>query len=155
MLKILVKKWDKNKDKLKHELETRRDIKSIEYRDLVKITFGAIFNSDAEEYDERLNLERITEIDDGDYQGTFLFLIPFDTYQPSANEYLMTYVGYGSCSGCDALLNIFEGDYGATPCTEEQVRDLMLLCKDIITNTTKPYNNGWRKYENYDHIEEE
>lgn len=45
--------------------------------------------------------ERIHQIDDGDYQGTLVFVIGAQGYQPST--YWATSVGYGSCSGCDAL----------------------------------------------------
>lgn len=45
--------------------------------------------------------ETVHSIDDGDYQGTLLFLIPADLYQPSV--YWYAFVGYGSCSGCDTL----------------------------------------------------
>jgi hypothetical protein len=101
---------------------------------------------------DRLDLGKIHKIDDGDYQGTFLFLIPFDSYQPNEFEYLMTYVGYGSCSGCDALQAI--QDYGAEKPTNRQVEDFMRLCKDIITNTIKPYNGGWRQNEDFEQVEE-
>lgn len=44
---------------------------------------------------------KIHTIDDGDYQGTYLFIIPEKGYQPS--KYWATTVYYGSCSGCDTL----------------------------------------------------
>lgn len=45
--------------------------------------------------------ERIHQIDDGDYQGTLIFVIGAGGYQPSRYWYVK--VGYGSCSGCDTL----------------------------------------------------
>ena len=153
MLKILVRKWDENKDKLQQELATRKGFNSCVYKDLVKLTFEVIYNT-GEVWDHNtLDLNRMTEIDNGNYQGTLLYLIPFDTYQPSECEYLMTYVGYGSCSGCDTLLNI--QTYGDELLTESQVKNFMALCKDILTNTIKPYNCGWRNDEDFEHIEEE
>lgn len=153
MLKVLVRKWDENKDKLQHELSTRRGLNSCEYKDLVKLTFEVIYNSGEVCDYNQLDLDHMTEIDNGDYQGTLLYLIPFDSYQPNEYEYLMTYVGYGSCSGCDTLLNI--QDYGDELLSVSQVKDFMKLCKDILTNTIKPYNCGWRKDEEFEHIEEE
>ena len=92
-------------------------------------------------------------MDNGDYQGTLLFLIPCDTYQPSEYEYLLTYVGYGSCSGCDALMSIqSDGDYGEK-LTNGQVRDIMCLCLNIIANMIKPYNSGWRNEEQFNTVE--
>lgn len=153
MLKVLVQKWDKNKDKLQHVLETRTDLRRIDYKDLVKLTFGVIYNDEEEQ--TYLNIDRITEINDGDYQGTLLFLIPLDWYQPSEYDYLMTCVGYGSCSGCDALEHILSYDYSEGVLTKTQVKDFMTLCKDIITNTIKPYNGGWRNDDRFDQIEED
>ena len=47
------------------------------------------------------DIERITKIDHGSYQGTILFIIGATGYQPS--EYWAVFVSYGSCSGCDTL----------------------------------------------------
>ena len=159
MLKILVRKWDENQDKLRQELSTRRGLNSCEYKDLVKLTFEVIFNNITIESNHgytsecQLDLEHIIEIDNGDYQGTLLYLIPFDCYQPSEYEYLMTYVGYGSCSGCDTLLSI-QGYSDEQLLSASQVEDFMKLCKDILTNTIKPYNGGWRFNEEFEHTEE-
>ena len=154
MLKILVERWDRNKPLLVETLKEIENIRNIEYKDLVKITFSTIFNGKKPEnnyirYDD-LNINRITEIDDGDYQGTLVYLIPFNSYQPSAHEYLMTYVYYGSCSCCDTLQGIMD-DYARNK--EKQVSELVDLCKDIITNTIKPYNHGWQHNPDFDHVE--
>ena len=45
--------------------------------------------------------ERITVIDHGDYQGTQLYIIGAQGYQPST--YWSIFVAYGSCSGCDSF----------------------------------------------------
>lgn len=155
MLKILYEKWEKNREALKSAISRIPDVSELEYKDLVKLTFSAIYN-DGDDTDipygyKSLGLDHITMIDNGDYQGTLLFLIPFKTYQPSESEYLMTYVGYGSCSGCDTLLSIVDYQYG--PATERQVSDLLALCKDIVTNTIKPYNSGWRYEGLFDTVE--
>lgn len=155
MLKIIVSHWDKNKDKLRSILAERTDLNSVNYKDLVKLTFETIYNNgldglNADYYS--LDLDKIHVIDDGDYQGTLLFLIPFNSYQPCEYEYLMTYVGYGSCSVCDTLQAI--QDYGEEKLTDQQVEDFMKLCKDILTNTIKPYNGGWRQTELFEQIEE-
>lgn len=151
MLKIIRDRWDQNKEKLRDSLTSGNDFNSCDYLDLVKLSFEVVFNSGEDKTSRRLSIEEITEIDNGDYQGTLLYLIPFKTYQPSESEYLMTYVGYGSCSGCDTLQAI--QDYSDKPLTEGQVSDFMTLCKDILTNTIKPYNNGWRENEDYNQVE--
>jgi hypothetical protein len=149
MLKIIRDKWDRNKDKLQETLiKGNTFMNECSYIDLVKLSFKIIFNSDGE--GDQLDIKKITEIDDGDYQGTLLYLIPFETYQPSEYEYLMTHVSYGSCSGCDTLQSI--QDYGKIFLTDQQVSDFMTLCKDILTNTIKPYNSGWRENPDYEQL---
>lgn len=146
MLKILSQKWDKNKDLLKKALRKKNNFADNEevygyvnerYIWLVRLAFDIIYNTGEE--DKVLDINHITQIDNGDYQGTLLFLIPFYVYQPSEYDYLMTYVGYGSCSGCDVLYAISE-----MKSDEEKIEQYMKLCKDIICNTIKPYNSGWR-----------
>lgn len=131
--------WDMNKDELRKVLAERTDLNSCGYEDLVKLIFETIYNS--YEFDYKLDLDNITVIDDGDYQGTILFMIPFRTYQPAAHEYILTHIGYGSCSGCDALQAAQE--YGDEKLSEGQIADFMSICKDIVCNTIKPYNYGW------------
>ena len=74
---------------------------------------------------ERPDPERIHLIDDGDYQGTLVFVIGAHGYQPS--KYWAVKVGYGSCSGCDTLEAIrFEDD------PEVRRKDLMTLALHIV-----------------------
>lgn len=148
MLKYCLRKWDENKKKLEEELLKDPDLNECKYKHIVEKVVEIILNTN-EEY--LWNSEGITEIDDGDYQGTLLFLIPRKTYQPSEHEYLMTYVGYGSCSGCDTLQAI--QDYGENLISEDQLKGFMALCKDIITNMIKPYNCGWRNEEEFTEVE--
>ena len=90
----------------------------------------------------------ITQVDNGDYQGTLLFLIPRNTYQPAEYDYLITYVGYGSCSGCDTLLDIQSFKDGAY-LNKQQIKAFMTLSKDIVMNMRRLYNEGWRYNEAY------
>lgn len=149
MLKIIKEQWDKNRDLLRAALEEGETFNECGYVDLVKLSFEKIFNTGIN-HDYLLNLKRITEIDNGDYQGTLLYVIPFDTYQPSEHDHLMTYVNYGSCSGCDTLQAIQCGH--DRKLTEAQVKNFMALCKDILTNTVRPFNNGWRHEEMFDQV---
>lgn len=148
MLKYCLRKWDENKKKLEEELLKDPELNTCEYKHIVEKVVEIILNTNEKEL---WNSAGITEIDDGDYQGTLLFLIPRKTYQPSEYEYLMTYVGYGSCSGCDTLQAIQE--YGKGPISEDQLNDFMALCKDIVTNMIKPYNSGWRNEEEFTEVE--
>lgn len=154
MLKIMKDCWYRNSDKLRAELKAKfstvdRWDFDCNYEDLVKLTFGTIYNSDSDALNE-LDLEKITSIDNGDYQGTIVFVIPFNTYQPSCYEYLMTYIGYGSCSYCDALQHACDVEEG-----DERIASLMSICKCLINDTIKPYNHGWMHDDNFDFVEEE
>jgi hypothetical protein len=143
MIKYCLKKWDENKDDLELALQRYSNINCCDYLDLVKLVVKNILG---DEWDA----EKITEIDDGDYQGTLLFLIPMKTYQPSEYEYLATFVSYGSCSGCDTLLAI--QDYLDKPATEKQIKCFMALCKDLVANMRKPFNNGWRSEPEFEEV---
>lgn len=152
MLKYCLQKWNENKDKLEASLYKDKKIYECDYKYLVKLVVDIILNdgkSDEDYFrDYQWNSDKITEIDNGDYQGTLLFLIPLKTYQPSEYEYLMTYIGYGSCCGCDTLQHIqciYWCDDDNEKLKEKAMKEYMALCKDILTNMIKPYNTGWRQ----------
>lgn len=152
MLKYCLEKWDKNSPKLKERLETTKGLNECAYKDLVKMVIEIILNGDSDEYElDYWSTDDIIEIDHGKYQGTLLYLFHKDEYAPYENDYLMTYVNYGSCSGCDALMSI--QDYGEDLLTESQVKAFMALCKDLITNIVCPYNIGWRSNPIYETVE--
>ena len=144
MIKYCLDRWNENQQSLREQLEKDTSINNCSYKYLVKLVTMYILGG---EWDS----EKITEIDDGGYQGTLIFLIPKDTYQPAEYEYLMTYGGYGSCSYCDTLQSI-QADYYDKKPTPEQVNDYMELCKDLITNMIRPYNTGWRASEEFEPV---
>lgn len=136
MIKYCYDRWkDKEKD-LKQVLEENKDLDSCTYLDLVKIVTKVILG------EEQWNINKIHEIDDGDYQGTLIFLIPSTGYQPTNNEYLITYIGYGSCSVCDTLMSI-QNSYPNEVQKEEKIKEYMHLCRDIIMNMIHPYPGGY------------
>lgn len=154
MIKYCVKKWNKNKDKLYNELKDDLNLNACEYEYLVRLVVKHILNGDINESSEygQWDDTRITIVDNGDYQGTLLFIIPQKTYQPQEFEYLITYVDYGSCSGCDTLqsIQLFSGDKP----TDSQLKDYMTLCKDLVCNMVKPFKSGWRNSEGeFDEVE--
>lgn len=140
MLKYCLEKWNTNKNLLEAHLRRDEKMSEYDYSDLVRLVVEHILNRGSN--DIQWNTERIETIDHGDYQGTLLFVIPERTYQPSEYEYLMTYIGYGSCSVCDYLQSIRPWENRLL--SDKEVKDYMGLCKDILTNMTKPYNDGWR-----------
>lgn len=149
MLKYCLEHWNKYSDNLEAALRERTDLNICNYIDLVRMVVDNIF---VEDYSpDGWDSSKITLVDNGDYQGTQLFLIPRKVYQPCEWDYLMTYVGYGSCSGCDTLQAIQDWD-GNKKLTDRQVGDFMRLCRDLVVNTIKPYNNGWRNEEEWEPV---
>ena len=121
MIKLYVERFMANKSQLENVLK-QKHVDS--YKELVTEVVKLITSG---EYDD-LDPERIHEIDDGDYQGTLLFLIAEKGYQPS--KYWAVKVGYGSCSGCDTLQSI--SGYSSDAPTQEQVDEYMMLALHIV-----------------------
>ena len=122
MNKKIIDSWYLHKDELENYFKTTRQEEYDSYEKLVKLI--------VEYFLPNYNSKEITVIDDGDYQGTEIFLIHEDVYQPGVEDYLYTHNYYGSCSGCDTLLSISEYQDGLP--TEEQVKDYMTLCLHLI-----------------------
>lgn len=152
MLKFCRDAWYENKDKLETVIMMDANLNHCEYSYLVKLIVEYILNPSIEISWRKFDADAITVIDNGDYQGTVLFMIPRKTYQPSVNDYLLTYSYYGSCSVCDTLMSI--QDWGDKLPTENQIKDYMALCKDLVCNIVKPYNYGWREDEEFTEIAE-
>lgn len=159
MLKYCLEQWDKNKDALEKDISQDKNLtgyfgeEDAGYLYLVKKLVKTVLNCDSV---YKWDAESIVEIDNGDYQGTLLFVIPRNTFQPSEYDYLMTYIGYGSCGFCDTLMAIKDLGYSADKYpTEDQVKDYMVLMKDILTNMIRPYNSGWREDADFEEVKYE
>lgn len=124
MIKNLVKSWENHKHELEMDILTNeKEYRHAEYDELVEKLIYFIFNTeemlgDASWYEYYMNHENT--IDDGDYQGTRIFFVHRDSYQPSETDYIVTFVNYGSCSACDTL-------QGAQSC------DLEIMKEDLMT----------------------
>lgn len=133
MIDFFVKQWDKNKDSLREYIKNNTMEKYDEYEKLVKLVLELVINKDNDVYGETIDIDKLKEIDYGDYQGCLIYVFPADTYQPMASDTFYTTVDYGSCSGCDTLLSI------TGYCTEEkpnenQINHLMQLCLNLVQN---------------------
>lgn len=142
MIKKVMDQWAKNKDKLREALAKDKELNMCDYDYLVEKVVHVILNESKDHedlFDDGIiwNINGITTINDGDYQGTLLFIIPRATYQPCESEYLITYVNYGSCSVCDTLQGI--QDYSNELPTEKQLDDYTTLCLHLCENMKKPY----------------
>ena len=130
MIKEYVSKWNKNKKNLEEYFRNTRQEEYNNYKTIVTKLIELVINYNVEDSFEQLDFERITEIDNGDYQGTLIYVIPKGYYQPCIEDYVYTFVYYGSCSGCDVLLAI--SDYEEDKPNEEQVKGYMQLALNIL-----------------------
>ena len=128
MNRRFVKAWKKRKGELEAFIKSTPQKEYDEYIKLVKLIVEVIINQEFEEWEFKFDKDKIHEIDDGDYQGTLVFLIPEDAYQP--HKYIITSVCYGSCSCCDTLQGI-QGYEDGFP-TEKQVDGYMELCLHLL-----------------------
>ena len=101
MINEFTKAWETNEDELKNKI---KETEINHYRDLLELVIEEVINPEMDGY-KQLDVDNITEINDGDYQGTQIYLIPLNTYQPYISDYIVTHNFYGSCAGCDALLD--------------------------------------------------
>lgn len=134
MIKDFNYDWELNKDDLKeyikhHKLEEYAD----DYKSLVKTLFKYVINAERTNDYERYDINDMKVIDDGEYQGTQIFILHKDTYQPTIDDYVYTSNGYGSCSGCDTLLDITNYELDELP-DDNQVADLMTLFLHLLQN---------------------
>ena len=137
MIERFVKAWDQNKDKLKGHIATHPQEEYDSYESLVKLLFNIVINpAIAEEKGDwegyQYDTNHICKIDDGQYQGTLIFVLHTGCYQPSTEDYIYTSVGYGSCSGCDTLQAIHLYEDGLP--TDGQIEDYMTLCLHLLQN---------------------
>lgn len=121
MIQPFVQLFENNKDKLRASLATQHP---GSYAELVKSVVEILHTDDYGSIDPA----RIHSIDDGDYQGTLVFVIAASGYQPY--DYWYVKVSYGSCSGCDTLQSI--SGYSDSPPNEEQINDYMTLALHIV-----------------------
>ena len=128
MIKELVLQWEQNKHILEEYFKTTKQSEYSNYKSIVSKLFELCLTQ-ADNY-SGFDIEKITVIDDGDYQGTQIFLIPKDTYQPSLSDYVYTHTYYGSCSGCDTLQGI--SCYSSEIPNEEQVQEYMTLALHLV-----------------------
>ena len=130
MIKEFVEKWDKYKENLENYFRNTRQEEYQDYKDIVKALFENVINKDETDSWNKFNLKEMTLIDDGDYQGTQIFIIPLDVYQPNTSNYVVINTYYGSCSGCDTLMAIQDYEVGLP--NEEQIKDYMELALHLL-----------------------
>jgi hypothetical protein len=114
--------------KNKYQLETKYSEKHpSSYEEIFQDVIRIIYNDEG--YDNP-DIDRITTIDHGEYQGTRLFIVGATGYQPS--KYWSCKVDYGSCSGCDTYENI--RSYDDDPPSKQQIEDYITLALHMVQN---------------------
>lgn len=142
MIDEFIQAWNTRKENLYYWFK-QTDQSELSYEDILKAILDEVINPYT---DDKWDSEKIHVIDDGDYQGCQIFVVPMDTCQPSPYQYLTTYQDYGSCSGCDLLEGI--RNYEHERPTEEQVKQYMMLALHLLQRC-----RYFRHFETY--IEEE
>lgn len=140
MIQKYIDKFQKNKSKLYDYFAATPQSEYDTYKKLLIKTIEICINDSME---PEIDAAAITQINDGDYQGTLLYIIPLSTYQPAEWEYLTTYVNYGSCSGCDTLLGI--SCYDSDLPNKTQVKDYLTLCLHMVERMEWFRESPWRK----------
>lgn len=134
MIKEFVEAWDAKKDDLRQYFRNHRQIEYDSYEKLLSKILEIVINPFLLEKGDKYSTfvsDKTLKIDDGDYQGTLIFVFHRYSYQPDGSDYVCTCVGYGSCSGCDTLLAINDYTTKKLP-TEQQLEDYMTLCLHML-----------------------
>lgn len=126
MIQPFVDRFMAGKDALR---ETWRAAPPKEYADIVKGVIKLIHDADDETW-RMPDPERVHQIDDGDYQGTLVFVIGATGYQPS--DYWYVRISYGSCSGCDTLQAIRDDGGWDEPPSDSQLDRYMTLSLHVV-----------------------
>lgn len=130
MIPDIIKKWEENKSKLEKYFKTTTQDEYQSYANIVVKIFEICFNNSEDEWDN-FDIDKLHIIDDGDYQGTQIFIIPTRRYQPCIEDYIITDTYYGSCSGCDTLMSICPYNYDKLP-NKDQLKEYMYLSLHLV-----------------------
>ena len=137
MVQDIVDAWVREKDVFEDWLNSlnEHELEYLGYSDIVVYLVDLVINP----YYEYLgnirvdgyDFNKMTIIDNGDYQGTLIFLIPEITYQPDVDQYIYTHNYYGFCSGCDAL------QHAQILKREDCIKGIMSIALHLIENFKK------------------
>ena len=123
MIEAFTKAWFANLHTMREKFTAKHP---DDYKEVVRAVVQMLADA-SDEYDKP-DPERIHQIDDGDYQGTHVYVIACHGDRPSRYWYVK--VSYGSCSGCDTLEGI-RGYRDGQP-DADQVGEYMTLALHIV-----------------------
>ena len=141
MVREFVEQWDKNKDKLRDYFKTTPQTEYSSYKSILAqlLRLAVTHNKAGEEWD----LDAIMESKRHCYHGNFVF--GFNSAWDRASEFTVTYVGYGSCNGCDTLQRIQAlSDKEDLP-NEEQVNGYITLALHMVQKMRTPFDLSHKK----------
>ena len=130
MIKGFIEKWLKYNKDLESYLRNHNQSEYATYEQLVEILIKEIINKDEEFECNTYNINEIVVLDHGDYQGTQIFILHKNVYQPEPCDYIYTNTYYGSCSRCDTLLQI--SNYDTKLPNEHQIKGYMNLMLNLL-----------------------
>jgi hypothetical protein len=130
MIKEIVEQWEKNKSKLEEYFSTHPQEEYSDYEDIMKLVINLCINEGIEERCKRYNVDKMAVIY-GDYPGVQIFVIPRNAWIDEVDDFIYTHNQYGTCSSCDTLKAIWEGNPKGLP-TKEQVKDYMTLALHLV-----------------------
>ena len=131
MINSFVKSWEKHKGELEEYIRTHNQSEYDSYEQLTKLLFDIVINPECDShYVEKFDTENIDVLDHSEWSGTKIMVLHRDAYEPDPDDYIYTYVYYGSCSGCDTLLGISR--YSDELPKEHQVQDYMTLLLHLL-----------------------
>ena len=126
MIEEFTKRWFAGKDLLREKYSRQRP---ENYEDIVRNVVEILHDED--DYGS-IDPNRIHKIDDGEYQGTLVFVIAGSGYQP--NDYWYVRIFYGSCSGCDTLEALIGWD---DEISNEEIEGYMTLSLHVVQRLKK------------------
>lgn len=135
MLKQIVTQWDLNKKNLEEYFKKTPQSEYSPYMEILRQIIIHVLNGGDKSMN--INPNEISVIDDGNYQGTQIFLFHVERYQPDVEDYYWTNNYYGSC---DVLLGI--SDYEGGLPNEEQIKEYMYLSLQLIQKIKKLYDEN-------------
>lgn len=121
MIKEFVDLFNRRRSELERAF---RENEPTKYVDVVRET-ARILNPDPNAYSSRHpDPSRVIEIDDGCYQGDYLYILPASH---GSGKFWCVAVEYGSCAACDTLEAAQELDD-----VDERIREYMMLALHIV-----------------------
>lgn len=123
MIEEFTKAWFANLHTMREKFAAKHP---EDYKEVVRAVVEMLASA-SDDYDKP-DPDRIHEIDNGDYQGTLVYVIGGSGYQPSRHWYVR--ISYGSCSGCDTLQSI--SDYSSDQPDDDQIKEYMTLALHVV-----------------------